>query len=188
MEIELEARRRIYRAIKRSPGIHFRELLKRLGIVVGELQYHLDWLVRKGIIRMERDEGFTRYFPKDFVLDEQDREIMRHLWRRTTRKIIIWLLQNPCSTLTEISKAINRSPSTTSWHLDKLVRAGLVVRRKERTTFFTIREPERVVRLLILYRESFLDRIVDSFIEVWEEENPSAETGIHGKNRREHDA
>jgi len=167
--MELETRRKIYELIRKSPGIHFREIERRLNIAVGNLQYHLYYLEKKNLIRSEQDGEYTRYYPKDCKLDEIDKKILSFLRRRTARRILIYLLTNPNANNKEIAQGIGLSPSTISWHLNKLVEAKIVERKKEgRESFFRVKDPERVARLLITYKESFLDKLVEGFVEVWE--------------------
>lgn len=167
--MELETRRKIYELIRKSPGIHFREIERRLNIAIGNLQYHLYYLEKENLIRSERDGEYIRYYPKDCMLDEIDRKIISFLRRRTARRILIYLLTNPNANNKEIAQGIGLSPSTISWHLNKLLEAKIVERKKEgRESFFRVKDLERVARLLITYKESFLDRLVEGFVEVWE--------------------
>jgi sugar-specific transcriptional regulator TrmB len=49
-----------------------------------------------------------------------------------------------------------------------LIDKGLVGKRREgRRSIYWVIEPDRVVRLLVTYRPSFLDRMVDRFLETW---------------------
>jgi Uncharacterized protein conserved in archaea len=172
MELELETRRRLYEQIKKSPGIHFRELERRLHLVVGNLQYHLQYLEKKNLIRASSDEDYVRYFIKDRSLDETERKIISFLRRSGCRHILIQLLSNPELNNKELSQAVGLSPSTISWNLNKLVEAGIIEREKNgRISRFTIVDPPKVVELLICYKESFLDTLVDGFIEMWEFKN-----------------
>jgi len=166
MEFELETRRRIYEQIKKSPGIHFRELERRLQVVVGNLQYHLQYLEKKNLIRASNDEDYVRYFVKDRSLSETERKIMYFL------RILLQLLNNPDLNNKELSQAVGLSPSTISWNLKKLVEAGIIEREKTgRISKFTIIDPSAIAELLICYKESFLDTLVDGFIEMWEFKN-----------------
>ena len=68
-----------------------------------------------------------------------------------------------------LSSAIGLSPSTVSWHLKKLVAAGIVDRKVHgRESNFEVVDPERVAELIITYRGSFFDRLLDNFISMWE--------------------
>lgn len=44
MSTEVGTRRRIYELIRDAPGIHMRELERRMGLMIGNLQYHLHYL------------------------------------------------------------------------------------------------------------------------------------------------
>ncbi len=173
MEFELETRRRIYEQIRKSPGVHFRELERRLQVVVGNLQYHLQYLEKKNLIRASNDEDYVRYFIKDRSLDETERKMLYFLRRSGCRHILLQLLNNPDLNNKELSQAVGLSPSTISWNLNKLVEAGIIERKKTgRISKFTIADPAAVAELLICYKESFLDILVDGFIEMWEFKHP----------------
>jgi len=173
MEFELETRRRIYEQIKKSPGIHFRELERRLQVVVGNLQYHLQYLEKKNLIGSLNDEDYIRYFVKDKSLSETERNMIFFLRRSGCRHILLQLLNNPNLNNKELSQAVGLSPSTISWNLNKLVEAGIIERKKTgRISKFTIVDPPVVAELLICYKESFLDTLVDGFIEMWEFRDP----------------
>jgi predicted transcriptional regulator len=172
MEFELETRRKIYEQIKKSPGIHFRELERRLQMVVGNLQYHLQYLEKKNLIGASNDGDYVRYFVKDRSLSETERKIMYFLRRSGCRHILLQLLNNPDLNNKELSQAVGLSPSTISWNLNKLVEAGIIEREKTgRISKFTIIDPPAIAELLICYKESFLDTLVDGFIEMWEFKN-----------------
>ncbi len=172
MELDLETRRRIYEQINKSPGVHFRELERRLKLVVGSLQYHLHYLEKKKLIVASNDDDYLRYFVIDKNLNEKERKILSLLRRSSCRHILIQLLNNPDLNNKDLSLAVGLSPSTISWNLNKLVEAGVIERKKTgRISNFTIIDPIAVVELLICYKESFLDTLVDSFIETWEFKN-----------------
>ncbi|WP_421077663.1 winged helix-turn-helix transcriptional regulator [Methanothermococcus sp. Ax23] len=167
-ELCLESRKKIYNLIKKSPGIHFREIEKRLNMAVGSLQYHLHYLEKRNIIRSEHYGDYVRYFPKDCQLDDTDKKILSFLRRKTSRHILLYLLEKPANHK-EISENIGLSPSTISWHLNKLVEAGIVEKTKKgRTSLFKVNNSERIINLLIIYKESFFDKLVDGFVEIWE--------------------
>ena len=172
MELELETRKRIYEQIKKSPGIHFRELQRRIELEVGNLQYHLHCLEKRNLIKASNDGNYVRYFARDRSLNETERKILSLLRRSSCRHILIQLLNNPDLNNKELSQAIGLSPSTVSWNLNKLVEAGIIERKKTgRISNFTIVDLTVVAELLICYKESFIDTLVDGFIEMWEFKN-----------------
>lgn len=169
MEFELETRKKIYELIRDSPGIHLRELERQLNIVVGNLQYHLHYLEKKNLIFSIKDENYVRYFIRDRILEVNERELLSILRRTACRHILMNLLQYGSMNNKDLSVAINLSPSTVSWHLNKLLKAKVI--EKERTgriSNFKIVDPELIAGLLIRYKKSFLDSLLDNFIEMWD--------------------
>ncbi len=60
------------------------------------------------------------------------------------------------------------SAATISWYIQILKNADLI--HNETTddgTFYTLTDEDEIVKVLIAYKESFLDKLVDRFIETW---------------------
>ncbi len=92
MELELETRKELYELIRDSPGIHLRELERRLDLVVGSLQYHLHYLEKNNLISRFKDEEYVRYFVSKKIPEKHEREIIYFLRRKGSRHILINLL------------------------------------------------------------------------------------------------
>lgn len=168
--LDLDIRNRIYRVIEKSPGLHFREIQRRTNTAVGSLQYHLEFLGKRHLIRAEREGKFVRYHAVRGKEEEADRKTLGLLRQQSVRRIVLFMLTNKRASNASISRAIGLSPSTTSWHIDKLVSAGLVEKkRRGRKSFFYLTNPNNVAGLLVSYRKSFLDELVDGFAEIWQE-------------------
>ena len=166
--LKLDVRKKIYNTIKRNPGLHFRELQRRVGIATGAMQYHLDYLTKKHLIKTERETKFLRYYLVRQTFEETG--LMSLLRQESIRKIIVFLMQRRFANNTNISQIVGLSPSTTSWHLEKLVENEIIEKsRRGRKTYFKIVDKERIANLLVSYRRSFLDEVVNNFVEVWEE-------------------
>lgn len=173
--LQLDVRRKIYDVIEHSPGLHFREIQRRCELAVGSLQYHLDYLQKHHIIRTQTEGKFVRYYSVRGrqVGEGQTHEIgqktMAFLRHESTRKIILFLLSQKRANNERIAEEIQLSPSTTSWHLDKLVEAGVLIRQREgRKSFFELVNASAAQQLLITFKKSFLDQAVDNFVEFTE--------------------
>ncbi|MDP2666286.1 MAG: winged helix-turn-helix transcriptional regulator [Candidatus Diapherotrites archaeon] len=168
--LQLEVRNRIYTIIDSSPGLHFREIQRRANLAVGSLQYHLDYLQKYHIIRTQKEGKFVRYYAvRNTGMGEGDagKKTMAFLRHASTRKILLFLLQEKRANNETIATHIALSPSTTSWHLDKLVKENVLSRvRDGRKTFFAIVDPILAQRLVVDYQKSFLDDAVDNFVEM----------------------
>lgn len=172
--LALEARRKIYKLVEKNPGLHFREIQRRLGLAVGSLQYHLGYLEREHLIRASKHGKFRRYFTtKQRALKESHQE-MNVLRKESTRKIVLFLQQRKrAATNRQIAKAIGLTPSTTSFHLNSLMQSGVIEKRRSgRRSLFSLTEKEKTAGLLVSYQKSFLDELVDNFVDVWQEMEP----------------
>lgn len=174
--LQLEVRRKIYDVVERSPGLHFREVQRRTNLAVGSLQYHLDYLQKHHILRTQTEGKFVRYYSvrgpqvgegPQHTTGQTTMAFLRH---ESTRKIILFLLQQKRANNERIAEEIQLSPSTTSWHLDKLVEANVLTReRVGRKSFFTLTNPEAAKQLLVTFKHSFLDQAVDNFVSLTQE-------------------
>ena len=53
--LENERRRKIYSFIDKNPGVHLRRLQRVLQIPLASVEYHLNYMVRKGVVIREKD-------------------------------------------------------------------------------------------------------------------------------------
>jgi predicted transcriptional regulator len=98
---------------------------------------------------------------------------MSLLRQESIRRILLCLLEKPGSMNKELVDEMMLSPSTISWHIGRLIQTGAVVaEKKDGETVFYVSEPEIVTKLLVTYKSSFVDKIVDRFVDVWGRENP----------------
>lgn len=168
--LALGARNKIYKTINKSPGLHFRELQRRTKIATGSLQYHVDFLMKRHLIKAEKSGKFVRYYSTRSQQGEEDEQTIGLLRQPSLRKIILFLLTKKRANNEKIATVVGLSPSTVSWHMLKLVQGGLVERRRVgRKTFFYIVDADRIAGILKSYKRSFLDEMVNRFVEIWDE-------------------
>jgi len=164
----LEVRQQVYEFIQRYPGLHFREIQRRLGMAVGTLQYHIRHLGTEKLIIGRKDGEYTRYYIVG-VVTERDRFLLQFLRQRPMRHALVLLLEKKRANHKQISVKIGLSPATTSWYLAKLVEAGLLAKKKEgREVFYALVDPKEMSRTFLTYRASFLDEVVDRFAAIFE--------------------
>lgn len=166
--LELEIRQSIYSLISPSPGLHFREIQRRTKIATGQLTYHLNYLQKVGLIKTENDGEYLRYYAHIQINDE-DRRVLEFVRQKSIRHILLYLLENNNCNHDLLVKNLDIAPSTISWHLKKLIDANIVNKEVDgRKSIYSINNPELIKKVLIKYKESFLDILVDRFIEMWE--------------------
>lgn len=115
----------IYDYVRRHPGVHVRGLAKDLGIATGDLQYHLLWLERHGHLKT-RKSGFYRFVYPTMLFSDREELLLAVLAQDTPREIILCLVTEGEMTQGELAKALGHSQPTVSWHMERLVRHGLV--------------------------------------------------------------
>jgi predicted transcriptional regulator len=139
----------IYQLVSYLQGIRYRELLRITRFTNGTLAYHLEILEKNGLIkrfRLERGK-ITRYYP--YGVSTETAVAVGYLRTVVTRQILMLLYNTRISSFSQIIAHIDKSPSTTSWHLKKLVESGLVVRNKrERNLEFSLKNPKSIKRLI----------------------------------------
>ncbi len=169
--LDSEARKTIYGCISASPGLHFREIQRRLNLGTGTLDYHIHLLHRQGAIRSEKSGKFTRYYATDKLFEEKEKSILNLLRNENFRHIVIYLLEHRNPSASEIAAALGFSPSRLSWHLKALLGSRVVDQKKEgRYRFYRLNDPKGMAGYLKTHRSSFLDDIVDRFIDAWASE------------------
>lgn len=166
--LELEDRRKVYQIVNKFAGCHFREIERKSGLSTGSVSYHLHYLTKHGLIKEERQGNNLRYFPLDFK--SENTKLLGLLRQKSVRKIILFILTHKKCNHEKIVKFVNLSPSTVSWHLKKLEGSDIIESNKRgRKTFYSIKiNKEEIIDLLVTYKESFLDSLVDRVIELWD--------------------
>lgn len=164
--LTLKNRRRLFEAIKRTPGIHLREVVRALSLPYGTAEYHLRVLEQEGLVRSVADDNFRRYYPSDFAF--ADRAVLGLLRKRPVRRIVMALLDRGELTHQDLVAAAGLKPSTLSYHLTRLEQLKVVrLRRDGRFTHVTLADPPLVTRLFVAHGHSFADGAVDRFLETW---------------------
>lgn len=167
--LNLENRRRIYHYISRHPGTYLREMERELGLQTGVLSYHLDYMERRGVLRVEDDGYRKRYFPSD-RFHIRDRRTIAVLRQPAPRRIVMHILINGPSSFNQLLAVMDCAKSTLSYHLGRMLRREILrVEKRERESWYDIKDANATADLLIALRESLECDAVDRFVEIWEE-------------------
>lgn len=164
--LDLESRRTIYEMVRSRPGTYLREMERELGMQVGMLTYHLRVLTEAGMIRAEPEGNHLRYFPADgFILN--DRKALSHLRNRTSRAILMNVLDRGSAGFSELLGLVGVSKSTLSYHLKRLAAAGLIEVTKGDAMTVSVADPDRLINLLIWVKEDVERDSADALVDVW---------------------
>ncbi len=164
---ELETRKIVYDLIVRRPGVHLREIERLTSLPLGVVRYHLDRLQREELIFSNEDRYFKRFFPKGKIPNVPI-ETFEALRQESLRRVVLHLLNNQGSTHIMMKNALQLPPSTLSTYLSILLRKGVVRReRRGKENLYYVADEESVVKVLLVYRPTFLDKLVDHAISLY---------------------
>ncbi|MFQ5907631.1 MAG: winged helix-turn-helix transcriptional regulator [Thermoplasmata archaeon] len=162
---------RARKLIEEYPGLHLRELARRLDLDIRAAKHHLDRLDKSGYVTVLRFGRFMRYFPRKGkhqgeMVDRKDKRLLGHLRNSIALSLVVHLTSSGPTRLADLSDQIEVSPSRASFHLRKLEGAGIVVRRKEGGPKYDVDDPEGLRELLRTYRP--MPDQVDGLLDLWE--------------------
>src|SRR5665647_856940 len=164
--LENENRRKIYVVIDGSPGIHLRELQRVLNMPLTTMEYHLSYMSRKKIIYSETDTHYKRYYAKP--LDDEDKKVLSALRQKRLREIVLLILSNGKAKYQFMADYLKIPHSTLSFYLKYLVDNGILLKEKiGYETIYTVKDDDKVVKVLVAYKASFLDKLIDKAVAMW---------------------
>lgn len=164
--LENENRRKIYVVIEGSPGIHLRELQRVLNMPLTTMEYHLSYMSRKKIIYFETDTHYKRYYAKP--LNDEDKKVLSALRQKRLREIVLLILSNGKAKYQFMADYLKVPHSTLSFYLKYLVDKGILLKEKVGyETIYTVKDDDKVVKVLVAYKASFLDKLIDKAVAMW---------------------
>jgi predicted transcriptional regulator len=168
---ELETRKRVYDLVVSNPGVHLREVERLTDLPLGVVRYHLDRLQREDLIFAQEDRYFKRFFPKGRIPNVPT-EYFAVLRQESLRNIMLHLLNSPGSSHAVIMTALGLPASTLSTYLSYLLRRNVVRREKSgKENLYYVQDEESVIKVLLVYRPNFLDKLVDNALALYMERN-----------------
>jgi predicted transcriptional regulator len=164
--LENNRRSKIYVTIKKNPGMHIRQLQRILDIPLTSLKYHLNYMARENVILEEKSDHYTRYYSKP--LKEADRKVLSALRQKRLREIVMIILVNKKAKYRFIVQTLKLPSSTLSFYLKYLLDNHIVERTKiGYENIYTLKDEDRIAKILITYQQSFLDTLVDKWASTW---------------------
>jgi len=164
--LENERRSKIYATIKKNPGLHVRELQRIVGIPLASLQYHLTYMASRHVILEEKSEHYTRYYSKP--LEPEDKKILSVLRQKRLKEIVMLILVSKKAKYQLIVQTLKLTPSTVSLYLKCLLDNDVIERTKiGYENIYTLKDEDKIAKILITYQSSFLDTLVDKWANTW---------------------
>ena len=132
---ENENRLKIVTQILNNPGIHHNELQRSCDLQKGQLQWHLETLLKNDIIKKEKQGQYTIYFPITSSSEAINAYKNRLNKSKTTKNVFDIIIKNPGINSAEISRVLKLSRNSIKYHVDKLIEKQLIKLEKKGHTF-----------------------------------------------------
>ncbi len=131
--LDNSSRKTIYRYVKENPGVQLADLNKLTGFTYKNLIYHLNLLIRTGMITAGECKNTTRYFENSGQYSPEERTMLMYLNHQKDKNIIEVVFHNPGISRGEISSLVGISGPTISWHMHFLRNDDIIEQKKEGT-------------------------------------------------------
>ncbi|MDG6908489.1 MAG: helix-turn-helix domain-containing protein [Nitrososphaerota archaeon] len=160
-------RAEIYEYIVDHPGSHVRELMRGLQIGMGDLQYHLDILEKRGMITTQK-RSLRKYIFPSGVFGEKQSALLSALSTETQRQILTFLSSNPNLTCNQIASLTKLTCATVSWHMKRLTELGLVDREKvgRATRYRLLVDKLDIEKFISSYHPSFWENLSNRLADI----------------------
>jgi len=123
--LKLKNRRIIYDYITKNPGLHLREIFRKIELSEGTIKYHINYLEKKELIISKKEYGYKRFY-KNMELGKEDKKIWILFRKKTTRNIILYLLIYMASSRIKLSKELEINPKKIEYYLKKLIEYEII--------------------------------------------------------------
>lgn len=130
-------RNQVFELVRSNPGLNVSEIGRRLDIAWGTTTHHLQKLRAERLVAIRIQGNQKCYFPNGGTFTGAEMDLMSATKHPTARRIARHLAGAGPRSHGEISTELGISPALLSFHMDRLVRAGVVARQRAgRRTIF----------------------------------------------------
>lgn len=119
-------RGKVYGYVIANPGDHYSSIKSSLNISNGALAYHLQVLERESLIKSRRDGVYRRFYPIDMRVPSGGWGL-----KESQLMIIEKIRETPGISQRDIASFLGISSSTVSYHMEELLRTGLVIKERQ---------------------------------------------------------
>lgn len=161
-------RRRILQTVNRYPGLHLREIQRRVESSVHLVEYHLNVLERLALVASHQEGGYRRFFPAQgdrAPLDARERAWLGLLRQSVPLGVALYLLDAGSALHGELADIVPITKSTLTYHLKNMDKAGLIARDAAKRV--RLADSERVLAILRAYRPT--PDLIAAWGEMWTE-------------------
>jgi len=183
-----QKKKEIYDFVYENPGMHLREISKKMNIPKTTLEYHLKYLTKYELIETKHMSKFKRYWVSNKI-SSKEKEILGLFRNENICNIILLIYNYVARSETDICKDLEMSPSKVNYYLKKLVKFdiieeapykdGYILRipkdyaikrdRVSNEVFYRLKWPISVIllKIIIRYHKSFpYNPLIEFFVEI----------------------
>ena len=168
---------RLFSFIQRYPGVHLREIRRRLQIPIGTLDYHLYRLGRRGLISVRFQGGYKCCYPAvaevtHTPIPDGHQTLLALLRQPVPRALLLHLYLEGPSSPGALVDALGTTGPNLSYFLKRLESAGVLVREGQGASRTArLLEPKQIHEVLLHY-PPLPETAVDRFLRFWTELHP----------------
>lgn len=162
-----DTRIRLYSLIMQNPGLHLSKIAELLEMSSPLAEYHLSFLEKNDYILSVPDEKgyYKRFYIKHGEVGKEDKKQLALLRQEPLLKIVLLLLKNASLRHKEISEKLKITPSTLSYHLNKLVEQGVIeVLPYGEERGYSLKNQREIIWIVRRYK---LDQLFEGFKDTW---------------------
>ncbi len=168
---------RLFTFIQRYPGVHLREIRRRLQIPIGTLDYHLHRLGRQGLISIRYQGGYKCCFPAvsdatQTPIPETHQTLLALLRHPIPRALLLHLYLEGPSAPSALLTAVDTTGPNLSYFLKRLELAAVVTRDGQGAQRRVHLNDPKQVHEVLLHFPPLPETAVDRFLRFWSELHP----------------
>lgn len=164
-----ETSKEIYKLISEKPGLHLSKIAQLLNMSKPLANYHLSRMEKDKQITVMNEGGFKRYYIDNDLLGPRDKELLSLLRREIPLRIVLYLSEHSNAKHKEILEHLDISPSTLSYHLNNLVKKGIITtQRYGDRKGYNIKNKKEIIAFVLRYQ---LHIVLDGFKDLWSDLN-----------------
>ena len=177
--LDLQRRRELYEYISQNPGLHMRDISRKMNVPFTSLKYHLNYLEKNGLVISREDGRYTRYYIP-LEISENEKKILNCFRKRISLHIILWLVVIVQCSQKDLSKYLHKHPATIGFHLQNMKNAGIIeqiaidqgviykkkhphfIKRKQISSekIYVLKDHFQIYTLLKKYKEPISDKTI----------------------------
>jgi len=123
--LKLEIRQELYSFINKNPGLHMREISRKMNIPLGTVRHHLNYLKKLEIIEEKKYKNKKQIFITGKI-SKEDKELLALFRKKIPCQIYLILKFQFTVTRKELSEELEVDPATISYYLKKMISMGII--------------------------------------------------------------